>query len=195
MLWHRQAIFELKGDKLSSSAGFEPGSLRHLFVSRLKFTECTLTNRLSYRGSSFKTWTLQPVPIISDLCPSDISFTLNNCPMNVNVRVFAISTIIVQWMSMRRSLLSLQSLSNGCQCKGLCYLYNHCPMNVNVRVFAISTIIVQWISMQRPLLSLKSLSNGCQCKSLCYLYSHALQLSTLLDQAPKNVRLMEYVPY
>ena len=29
-------------------------------------TECSLTNRLSYRGSSYKTWTRQPVPMISE---------------------------------------------------------------------------------------------------------------------------------
>ena len=29
-------------------------------------TECPLTNRLSYRGSSYKTWTRQPVPMISE---------------------------------------------------------------------------------------------------------------------------------
>ena len=28
-------------------------------------TECPLTNQLSYRGSSYKTWTRQPVPMIS----------------------------------------------------------------------------------------------------------------------------------
>ena len=28
-------------------------------------TECLLTNRLSYRGSSYKTWTRQPVPMIN----------------------------------------------------------------------------------------------------------------------------------
>ena len=28
-------------------------------------TECLLTNRLSYRGSSLKTWTRQPVPMVS----------------------------------------------------------------------------------------------------------------------------------
>ena len=28
-------------------------------------TECLLTNRLSYRGSSYRTWTRQPVPMIS----------------------------------------------------------------------------------------------------------------------------------
>ena len=39
-----------------------PEGLRHLFASRLN--ECLLTNRLSYRGSS-KTWTRQPVPMIS----------------------------------------------------------------------------------------------------------------------------------
>ena len=37
MLWHRQAIFESKGDKLSSSAEFRirTHGLRHLFASRL----------------------------------------------------------------------------------------------------------------------------------------------------------------
>ena len=29
-------------------------------------TECSLTNRLSYRGSSYKTWTRQPIPMISE---------------------------------------------------------------------------------------------------------------------------------
>ena len=29
-------------------------------------TECPLTNRLSYLGSSYKTWTPQPVPMISE---------------------------------------------------------------------------------------------------------------------------------
>ena len=29
-------------------------------------TECRLTNRLNYRGSSLKTWTRQPVPMISE---------------------------------------------------------------------------------------------------------------------------------
>ena len=53
MLWHRQAIFVSKGDKLSSSAewGFEPGSLKTPFRPQ---TECSLTNPLSYRESSSK---------------------------------------------------------------------------------------------------------------------------------------------
>ena len=64
MLWHRQAIFESKGDKLSSSAEcrIRTQGLRHFFRQQ---TECLLTNRLSYRGSSFKTWNRQPVPMIS----------------------------------------------------------------------------------------------------------------------------------
>ena len=40
--------------------------------------ECSLTNRLSYRGSSLKTWTRQPVPIISEhsahLVPLSVDF-------------------------------------------------------------------------------------------------------------------------
>ena len=41
-------------------------------------TECSLTNRLSYRGSSYKTWTGQPVPMISEhsahLTPLSVDF-------------------------------------------------------------------------------------------------------------------------
>ena len=41
-------------------------------------TECSLTNRLSYRGSSKKTWTRQPVPMISEhsahLTPLSVDF-------------------------------------------------------------------------------------------------------------------------
>ena len=41
-------------------------------------TECSLTNRLSYRGSSLKTWTRQPVPMISEhsahLAPLSVDF-------------------------------------------------------------------------------------------------------------------------
>ena len=127
MLWLRQAIFESKGDKLSSSAESRIRtwkSQRHLIASRLNAhsqtdwaiedqakklelnsssrrcsgtgkrysnrketsclpllragfeprgslkpnlqqTECLLTNQLSYRGSSLKTWTRQLVPMIS----------------------------------------------------------------------------------------------------------------------------------
>ena len=41
-------------------------------------TECSLTNRLSYRGSSWKTWTRLPVPMISEhsahLTPLSVDF-------------------------------------------------------------------------------------------------------------------------
>ena len=51
MLWHRQAIFESTGDKLSSSAEswFDPRGSQTTIRQQ---TECLLTNRLSYRGSS-----------------------------------------------------------------------------------------------------------------------------------------------
>ena len=135
MLWHRQAIFESKGDKWSSSAESRIRTnqgLRHQIPSRLNAhwqtdwaiedqpikleldspslytfvvanfdaltqasdirikrrqvvflcweqdsnpsgsqtpyrqqTECPLTNRLSFWGSSYKTWTRQPIPMIS----------------------------------------------------------------------------------------------------------------------------------
>ena len=38
--------------------------LGYLTLNRQQ-TECPLTNRLSYRGSTYKTWTRQPVPMIS----------------------------------------------------------------------------------------------------------------------------------
>ena len=51
MLWHRQALFKSKGDKLCSSAkrkDLNPGSQ----TPNRQQTECSLTNWLSYRGSS-----------------------------------------------------------------------------------------------------------------------------------------------
>ena len=50
MLWHRQAIFKSKGDKLCSllMQDLNPGSQ----TPNRQQTECSLTNRLSYRGSS-----------------------------------------------------------------------------------------------------------------------------------------------
>ena len=167
MLWHRQAIFESKGDKLSSSAESRIRThqgLRHQIASRLNAhwqtdwaiddqaknlnstarpydqrafspldptavwhshlalaiyiffvvnfdalaqasgirierrqvvflcweqdsnpsgsqtpnrqqTECPLTNRLSYRGSSYKTWTRQPVRMISDMQSAMLCYT------------------------------------------------------------------------------------------------------------------------
>ena len=63
MLWHRQAIFESKGDKLSSSAECRilTQGLRHLFASRLY--ACWQTYWAI--KDQAKTWTLQPVPMIS----------------------------------------------------------------------------------------------------------------------------------
>ena len=57
MLWHRQAIFESKGDKLSSSAEcrIRTQGLRHLFADKP-----TELSRIK-----LKTWTRQPVPMIS----------------------------------------------------------------------------------------------------------------------------------
>ena len=51
MLWHRQAIFESKGDKYSSSAEGQDSNPRSQIPIHQQ-TECLLTNRLSYRGSS-----------------------------------------------------------------------------------------------------------------------------------------------
>ena len=64
MLWHRQAIFESKGDKLSSSAEcrIRTQGFRHLFASRLN--ACWQTD-WAIEDQAKKTWTRQPVPMIS----------------------------------------------------------------------------------------------------------------------------------
>ena len=73
MLWHRQAIFEYKGDTLSSFAEcrIRPrGSLK----PNLQQTECLLTNRLSYRGSSYRLELDSP-----SLWPASIQPTWPHC--------------------------------------------------------------------------------------------------------------------
>ena len=65
MLWHRQAIFESKGDKLSSSAEGKIRThhgLRHQIASSLNArwqTDWAIEDQA-------KTWTQQPVPMISE---------------------------------------------------------------------------------------------------------------------------------
>ena len=65
MLWHRQAIFESKGDKLSSSAESRIRThqgLRHQIASKLNAhwqTDWAIEDQA-------KTWTRQPVPMISE---------------------------------------------------------------------------------------------------------------------------------
>ena len=63
MLWHRQAIFESKGDKLSSSAEgrIRTQGLKYLFTSRLN--ACWQTDWAI--EDQAKTWTRQPIPMIS----------------------------------------------------------------------------------------------------------------------------------
>ena len=65
MLWHKQAIFESKGDKLSSSAEcrIRTQGFRHLFASRLN--ACWQTNWAIENPAKKKIWTRQPVPMIS----------------------------------------------------------------------------------------------------------------------------------
>ena len=63
MLWHRQAIFESKGDKLSSSAkaGFEPKvSDTYSPADWMPADKPTELSRIK-----LKTWTRQPVPMIN----------------------------------------------------------------------------------------------------------------------------------
>ena len=66
MLWHRQAIFESKGDKLSSSAECRIRThqgLRHQIASRLNARWQT---DWAIEGQAKRTWTRQPVPMISE---------------------------------------------------------------------------------------------------------------------------------
>ena len=63
MLWHRKAILESKGNKLSSSAEWRIRNqgLRHILASRLN--ACWQTHWAI--EDQAKTWTRQPVPMIS----------------------------------------------------------------------------------------------------------------------------------
>ena len=66
MLWHRQAIFESKGDKLSSSAESRIRThqvFRHQIASRLNAHWQT---DWAIEDQAKKTWTRQPVPMISE---------------------------------------------------------------------------------------------------------------------------------
>ena len=66
MLWHRQAIFESKGDKLSSSAEGRiriHQGLRHQIASRLNAHWQT---DWAIEDQAKNTWTRQPVPMISE---------------------------------------------------------------------------------------------------------------------------------
>ena len=66
MLWHRQAIFESKGDKLSSSAVCRIRThqdLRHQIASRLNARWQT---DWAIEDQPKNTWTRQPVPMISE---------------------------------------------------------------------------------------------------------------------------------
>ena len=76
MLWHRQAIFKSKGDKLSSSAESRVWTRDpwHLIASRLN--ACWQTDWVI--EDQAKTWTWQPVPMISEhsahLAPLSVDF-------------------------------------------------------------------------------------------------------------------------
>ena len=65
MLWHRQANFESKGDKLSSSAECRiwTQGLRHQVDSRL---DASWQTNWAIEHQAKKTWTRQPVPMISE---------------------------------------------------------------------------------------------------------------------------------
>ena len=66
--WWRYIKAQASGIRIESylpllNAGLEPGSIKTPIRQQ---TEYPLTNRLSYRGSSYKTWTQQPVPMMSE---------------------------------------------------------------------------------------------------------------------------------
>ena len=65
MLWHRQAIFESKGDTLSPCwmQDSKLGSLRHQFASRLNAHSQT---DWAIEDQAKKNWTQQHVPILSE---------------------------------------------------------------------------------------------------------------------------------
>ena len=65
MLWHRQAIFKSKGDKLCSSdeCRIWTRGPRHQIASRLN--DCWQTD-WAIEDQAKKTWTRQPVPMISE---------------------------------------------------------------------------------------------------------------------------------
>ena len=77
MLWHRQAIFKSKGDKLCSSAECRIWTRgpRHQIVSRLN---APLQTDWASEDQAEKTWTRQPVPMISEhsahLTPLSVDF-------------------------------------------------------------------------------------------------------------------------
>ena len=77
MLWHRQAIFKSKGDKLCSSAEGRIWTRgpRHLIASRLNARWQT---DWAIEDQANKTWTRQPVPMISEhsahLAPLSVDF-------------------------------------------------------------------------------------------------------------------------
>ena len=78
MLWHRQAIFESKGDKLSSSAEcrIRTQGHRHLFASRLN--ACWQTD-WAIEDQAKKTWTRQPIPMISKHSAHSTSLPVGFC--------------------------------------------------------------------------------------------------------------------
>ena len=77
MLWHRQAIFKSKGDKLCSSAESRIWTRdpRHQIASRLNARWQT---DWAIEDQAKKTWTRQPVPMISEhsahLTPLSVDF-------------------------------------------------------------------------------------------------------------------------
>ena len=74
MLWHRQAIFELKGDKFSSSVECRIRSweVRHQFASRLNAHSQTdwaikdQTNNLNSTASPYDEWAFSPLDFTAD---------------------------------------------------------------------------------------------------------------------------------
>ena len=66
MLWHRQAIFESKGDKLSSSAESRIRTLQGLRHQIASWLNAHWQTDWAIEDQAIKTWTRQPVPMISE---------------------------------------------------------------------------------------------------------------------------------
>ena len=85
MLWHRQVIFELKGDKLSSSAECR------IWTQRVSGTESPAdwmpTDKpTELLRTKLKTWTRQPVPMICEHSAHStcrLAFALGSCYIHV----------------------------------------------------------------------------------------------------------------
>ena len=114
MLWHRQAIFESKGDNLSSST--ECRIRTQTLKPNLQQTECLLTNRLNYWGSSWKTLTRQPVAMIS-------KYSAHRTPLPFGIRTwlwrYTYLLLLISMLWHRQAIFESKgdNLSSSAECR------------------------------------------------------------------------------